>query len=122
MARAGIGYPQVELGASALVTSRVVACPPECRVASALRRARLASADVVLVGNRRAVRRRDLERLVGWGLTRLRAIDAAWHRLPVVSSRAPEIEVRRLLMGGAPIVLVREGRRATGAIDGEVSD
>src|SRR5262245_25899348 len=119
MARAGSAYPQVEAGAAALATSRAVACPPDSRVASALRRARLAGADLVLLGPGRAARREDLERLDDWGLTELRGADIAWHDLPTLSARGREIDARRLVMRGAAMVLVRDGRRVTGAIDAE---
>src|SRR6266540_1038722 len=119
MAKPGIAYPQVEPSAAALMDRRVVTCPAGRRVAAALDAARQAGAEVLLVGNRRAVRRRDLERVCRWGLTGLRAAEVGWDGLPVVPATAPELRARRLLMDGAPMILVRDGRRVVGVIDAE---
>src|SRR6266511_841089 len=119
MAKPGIAYPQVEPSAAALMDRRVVTCPAGRRVAAALDAARQAGAEVLLVGRRRAVRRRELERLCRWGLTGLRAAEVGWDGLPVVPATAPELRARRLLMDGAPMILVRDGRRVVGVIDAE---
>ncbi len=119
MAKPGVAYPQVEPSAAALMDRRVVTCPAGRHVAAALEAARRAGAEVLLVGNRRAVRRRDLERVCRWGLTGLRAAEVGWDGLPVVPATAPELRARRLLMDGAPMILVRDGRRVVGVIDAE---
>src|SRR6266508_4043446 len=119
MAKPGVAYPQVEPSAAALMDRRVVTCPAGRHVAAALDAARRAGAEVLLVGNRRAVRRRDLERVCRWGLTGLRAAEVGWDGLPVVPATAPELRARRLLMDGAPMILVRDGRRVVGVIDAE---
>ncbi|HET8576238.1 MAG TPA: hypothetical protein VFO18_03995 [Methylomirabilota bacterium] len=117
MAKARAVYPQVEVGAVALMDKRLVLCPPRSTIARVL--ARGADAQVFVTGPRAAVRRRELARAAGWGLGGLRAADIAWAGLPVVGPRASEIEVRRLLERGAPLVLVRGGRRVLGVVDGE---
>jgi tRNA nucleotidyltransferase/poly(A) polymerase len=119
MAKTGAVYPQVEATAGALIEGRTIACPPECRVTAALIRARRAHAQVLVVGNGRAVRRRDLLRATRWRLGGLRAAALAWHGLPAVASRAPEVKARRLVLAGSPLVLVRDAGRVLGVIDGE---
>ncbi|HEV8457006.1 MAG TPA: hypothetical protein VGR44_01805 [Methylomirabilota bacterium] len=117
MAKAGAVYPQVEPGAEALMERRLAVCPPRATVARAL--ARGAGAEVLVTGARAAVRRRELARAAGWGLGALAADEVAWRGLPVVGPRTAEITVRRLVTQGAPLVLVRAGRRVVGAVDGE---
>ena len=117
MAKAGAVYPQVEPGAEALMERRLAICPPGSTVARAL--ARSAGVEVLVTGAREAVRRRELARAAGWGLGALAADEMAWRRLPVVGPRTAEITVRRLVTEGAPLVLVRRGRRAVGVVDGE---
>lgn len=119
MARAGAGYPQVEPTAAALMDRRVVECPPGRRVGSALLAARRAGAVALALGKRRAVTRRELERASDWGLGGLRASVVAREGLAVVSATAPEVAARRLLIAGAPMALVRDGRRVVGVIDAE---
>ncbi len=117
MAKVGAVYPQVEPGAEALMERRLAVCPPRATVARAL--ARGAGAEVLVTGARAAVRRRELSRAAGWGLGALAADEVAWRGLPVVGPRTAEITVRRLVTQGAPLVLVRAGRRVVGAVDGE---
>jgi tRNA nucleotidyltransferase (CCA-adding enzyme) len=117
MAKPGVAYPQVEMRATALIDRRVVASPPRRSVAKALDTARRTGADVLVLGRRRAVTRRELERLCGWGLGGLGVAQVAWHGLPVLPAAASELEARRLLIGGAPMILVHEGGRVTGVID-----
>jgi tRNA nucleotidyltransferase (CCA-adding enzyme) len=119
MAKPGMAYPQVEPGAAALMDRRVVECPGRRRVAPALYAAREAGAEALVLGAQSAVRRRDLERAAHWGMARLRVEEVGWRRLPVVTATAPEPSVRRLLIGGAPMILVRDGRRMVGVIDAE---
>jgi tRNA nucleotidyltransferase (CCA-adding enzyme) len=46
----------------------------------------------------------------------------AWRDLPVVTARATEVDVRRRLLAGAPLVLVRGDRGIVGAVDAPRSD
>jgi tRNA nucleotidyltransferase (CCA-adding enzyme) len=115
MAKVGAVYPQVEPGAEALMERRLAVCPPRATVARALAR----GAEVLVTGPRAAVRRSELARAAGWGLGALAADEVAWRGLPVVGPRTAEITVRRLVTQGAPLVLVRAGRRMVGAVDGE---
>ncbi|HXJ84267.1 MAG TPA: hypothetical protein VMS64_36975 [Candidatus Methylomirabilis sp.] len=120
MARTGGIYPQVEPGVTALMRGRVIGFPAEGRVADALRAAQGAGAEVVVLGARRAVRRRELERGVRWGLGDLSASDLAWHDVPAVPATAREVVARRLLIEGAPMLLVRRGRQVLGVIDADL--
>src|SRR5882724_3785211 len=122
MAKPGAVYPQVEPGAVSLMDRRVLVCPGGRRVGAALEAARRAGAEALVLRNRRAVRRRELERLSRWGLTGLRVEDVAWHALPELAVTAPEITARRMLMDGAPMILVRHGRRVVGVIDALVAE
>jgi len=117
MAKPGAAYPQVEPTAAALMDRRVIECPAGRRVAAAWDAARRARAEVLVLGDGRAVRRGELERLSRWGLAALRAGTVGWHGLPVVSTSTPEVSVRRLLMDGASMILVKAGRRIVGVID-----
>ena len=122
MARAGHAYPQVEPGAIALMDAQVVACAGATRVARALERARAAGARVVVAGPRQAVRTAELARAVDWGLGPRPVREVAWRELPVVPADASEIEVRRRLLAGASLVLLRRAGRIAGAVDGETVD
>lgn len=119
MARPGAVYPQVEATAGALMDTRMIACAPTCRVAAALARARGAGARVLVIGHRRAVRERDLSRAERWHLGDLRVAALAWHGLPTLAAGAPEVEARRLVREGSPLVVVRGARRVLGVIDAE---
>jgi len=117
MARAGHAYPQVEPGVGALMDARVVSCPPGAPVSRALARARAAGATVVALGPGRAARVSELARAAAWGLDRVPARDVAWRDLPTVAAGASEVDVRRRLLAGAPLVLVRRGARVIGVVD-----
>ncbi len=120
MARAGVAYPQVEPSVTVLMNRRVLDCPAGRHVGEALDTARRAAAEMLILGKRRAVRRRELERASRWGLGGLGAGDVGWDGLAVVPATAPEIVARRLLIDGAPMILVRGGgRRVVGVIDAE---
>ncbi len=71
----------------------------------------------MLAGRRSAARRDDIERAVAWGLGARPLSDVAWPDLPVVGGEVTEIAVRRILADGAPMVLVRRGRRVAGVVD-----
>lgn len=118
MAKAGVHYPQVEPRVTALMDRRVLAIPASRSVAVALRAAERARAEVVLLGARRAVRRRELERAAQWGLE-LDADTVSWDGLPVVAADASEIVARRLVVDGAPMILVRSGGDVVGVIDAD---
>lgn len=116
MAKAGHGYPQVEPRATDLMDSRVTMAPGRWRVDRALAAARASGASMVAAPPKMAARRQDLERAATWGLGERPWMDMAYAGLPVVSGAADEIAVRRLLRGGAPLVLVRDGGRIVGTI------
>jgi tRNA nucleotidyltransferase (CCA-adding enzyme) len=116
MARHGHAYPQVEPRAADLMDRRVAKVPGSTSVRKALDVARAAHAHVV-TDLRAAARREDLERAAAWGFGRWRWLDIAHVGLPSVTAGTGEIAVRRLLQGGAPAVLVREGRRAVGIVE-----
>jgi len=119
MAKVGAAYPQVEVRAAALMDPRVARMPAGRRVAEALRVAHAAGAEVVVLGDRRAVRRRDLERAARWGLGELGAGDVAWGGLGSVPAGASESVARRMVVDGVPMILVRSGRQVVGVIDPE---
>jgi tRNA nucleotidyltransferase (CCA-adding enzyme) len=119
MAKAGHVYPQVEPGVAALMDPRVVSCAPGAPVARALARGRAAGATVVALGPGRAARVSELARAAAWGLDRRAARAVAWRDLPSVSAGASEIEARRRLRAGAPLILVRRGSRVIGVVDRE---
>ena len=120
MAKAGSVYPQVEPRAAALMDARVAECAPGRRADTALHLARQAGAEVLVLGKRRAVRRRDLERVTDWGVGDLKVGDVARDDVAVLPAASGEIAARRLLIEGAPMILVRDGRRVVGVIDAEV--
>jgi len=104
------------------MSRRVAMCPASLRVEAALAAAERAQADVLVLRPRSAVRRHELLRASRWGLGGLRVEAMAWHELPAVAAGAPELDVRRLLLAGAPMILVEEGRYVIGVIDRERSD
>jgi tRNA nucleotidyltransferase (CCA-adding enzyme) len=116
MAKKGHTYPQVEPRAADLMDRRVANLAGSLSVQRALDAARAADAHVVAhLGA--AVRRHELERAAAWGLARWRWLDIALPGLPSVTAGTGEIAVRRLLQGGAGLVLVRDGRRVVGVIE-----
>ena len=117
MAKTGHVYPQVEPGIAALMDARVVTCAPALSVARALARARAVGATVVALGPARAVRVSELARAAAWGLDRRPAAAVAWRDVPSVATGASEIDARRRLLAGAPMLLVRRGARVIGAVD-----
>jgi tRNA nucleotidyltransferase (CCA-adding enzyme) len=119
MAKTGHVYPQVEPGIAALMDARVVTCAPAVSVARALARARAAGATVVALGPARAARVSELARAAAWGLDRRPAAAVAWRDLPSVATGASEIDARRRLLAGAPMLVVRRGARVIGVVDRE---
>jgi tRNA nucleotidyltransferase (CCA-adding enzyme) len=119
MARAGHAYPQVEPGVQALMDRRMIGVAAGVSVTRALARARAAGAAVVVIGRRSAVRVTELAHAADWGLGARPARDVAWGDLPSVSVRVTEVDVRRRLMAGASLVLVRSARAIVGVVDGQ---
>jgi len=116
MAKRAHAYPQVDPGAAALVDAPVATIPRRARVGDALGLARRRQAAAVSADGRVWILRDDLARAARLGLGELPA-SALARPVPVVESRAGEIAVRRRLAAGAPVVIVRDGRRgALGAI------
>jgi tRNA nucleotidyltransferase (CCA-adding enzyme) len=116
MAKAGHVYPQVEPRAADLMDARVTTAQRRWSVNRALAAARASGASVIAADLGTAARVADIERAAAWGLGRTPWIDLAYTGLPAVSSSAAEITVRRLLRGGASMVLVRDGRCVAGMI------
>ena len=106
MARRGHAYPQVEPTAGALVDAVVATAPRNATASAALRVVRRRDARMVALGGETWALREDLARAEALGLGHL-AARGLTRPLPVVDARAPELRVRRLLAGGAPLVVVR---------------
>ncbi len=112
-------YPQVEPGAASLIHRSLAICPPEATVRKALalirqRRLRLlAVRDGDIFG---VILPTDLARARALGLDARPVSDAARWGIPLVTPRTAEVKVRRLLLEGAPAILVRDGRRLAGAV------
>jgi len=117
VAKVGEIYPQVELRASALADRRVAAGRRGMRAARGLATCRRTRARALVLGPRRVARAADLARAVSLGLGALPADALAWPALPRVRAAAPEIEARRRLASGAPMVLVCEGGRPVAVIE-----
>ena len=116
MAKRAHAYPQVDPGAAALVDTPVAIIPRRARVSDALGLARRRQASAVSSDRRVWILRDDLARAARLGLGELPA-SALARPVPLVDARAGEIAVRRRLADGAPVVIVREGRRGVlGAI------
>ncbi len=118
MAKAGHVYPQIDPGAAALMDRRVAPAARRIGVSAALACAERSGAHVLVLGSRIAVRQSELARAARWGLGRVRALDIAWHEVPVIASSTGEVAVRRLILAGASMLLVREGSRTVGVVDG----
>lgn len=107
-------YPQVELRAASLIDATVLTMAASASVAQALASVRRRDAHAVMAGEA-VVLREDLARAAGLGLGSARAKTVA-RPVPVVEAGASEVVVRRHFAAGAPLVVVREGRRALGAV------
>ena len=107
-------YPQVDPRASGIIDSGVVSVPRSARARRALALARLRDAAVVVAGNA-YVLREDLAAATTLGLDELPATDLA-RPLPALDTHHSEVAARRHLAAGAPLVIVREGGRAIGAV------
>ena len=114
MAKRAHVYPQVSLAAADLADVAIAPAPATIGVAEALGLARKRNAAVVAAGAAHVLRD-DLVRAVSLGLGALRAGQLE-RSLPSVDPAASEGTVRRLLAAGAPLVVVRGPRGASGAI------
>ena len=108
-------YPQVEVAAAALVDAPLATVPVSASVAEALDTARRRDVPLLAAGDA-VVLRDDLSRAATLGIDDAGAQQLA-RPLPVVDAHASEVTVRRHLAAGAPLVLVREGRRLLGGVD-----
>lgn len=102
-------YPQVMPTAAELVDGAIVAVPPRLGAGDAMRLARRRGGDVLSAGPGTWVLREDAARAEALGLGDLPVRRLA-RPLPVVAAGDSEIVVRRHLIGGASVVVVR--RRA----------
>ncbi|MBI4240929.1 MAG: hypothetical protein HY613_04360 [Candidatus Rokubacteria bacterium] len=113
-------YPQVEAGARALARAAVAVCPSRTTVVQALRLLQRRRAPLLVVhahGRVGVVRPEDLRRARTFGLGRRSVADVAVWTVSTVSAEASEASVRRLLLSGAPAVLVRERGGVVGAVE-----
>lgn len=116
-------YPQVDPGAGGLMHRALTVCPPQATVTRALTLLRRRGLHLLVAreGNRAGVvLPADLKEAKALGLESRPARDVARWGSPVVTPRASEVSVRRLLLEGAPAVLVREGRRIVGAVEAAI--
>jgi tRNA nucleotidyltransferase (CCA-adding enzyme) len=114
--KSGAAYPQVEIGAGGLVDAALIAVPAAMSIAEALATARRRDVHGLIAGDA-VILRDDLARAASLGVGGARA-QALARPLPLVEARASEIVVRRHLAAGAPLVLVRDGRRVLGGVTG----
>lgn len=112
-------YPQVETGAAGLVDATLASVPASISVADALAVARRRNVQGLVAGDA-FILRDDLTCAAGLGLDGARA-QALARPLPVVDSRASEVTVRRHRAAGAPLVVVRDGRRVMGGVTARAS-
>jgi tRNA nucleotidyltransferase (CCA-adding enzyme) len=117
MARSGVAYPQVEPGVAAMMHRRVAVCPPDATVSGAARLADRMGAEAVLLG-RRVLRPASLARAREWGFGAMPAAAVAGPMLPTLPATASEVAARRVLIGGAPAVLVVDRGRIVGVVEG----
>jgi tRNA nucleotidyltransferase (CCA-adding enzyme) len=114
MARRAHPYPQVEIGAVGLVDTEVATVSASTSIAEALSTARRRDVQALAAGNT-VVLRADLARAATLNVGSAPA-QALARPVPVVDARASEVTVRRHLTAGAPLVMVRDGRRFVGAV------
>lgn len=103
-------YPQVDPGALGLASAAVATVPARATVTQALAVARGRSAVAVTTDGQTWTLRDDLARAALLDLGALPAARLA-RPVPVLEASASEITVRRHLAQGAPLVIVRDGRR-----------
>ena len=114
MAKRAHAYPQASLVAADLVNVAVARASAPIAIGAALRLARKRDAAMVVTEGRYLLRE-DLVRASLLGLDDLASTTVA-RDLPCVDAGAGEVTVRRLLAGGAPLVVVRDRRGPLGAI------
>jgi tRNA nucleotidyltransferase (CCA-adding enzyme) len=114
MARRAHVYPQVEVGAAALVDAQLLEAPAGIAVAHALRLVRQRDAHGLAIDGR-IVLREDLARAASLGIEDTPA-DVLARPVPTTPGDATEASVRRHLASGAPLVAVREGDRIIGGV------
>ena len=119
MAKRAHVYPQAGFAATDLADVTIAAAPAGAGVAEALGLARKRNSGLIAAGAS-YVLREDLVRATSLGLGALRAAQIA-RTLPAVDAAASETTVRRLLAAGAPLVVVRGPRGATGAVSGRAA-
>jgi tRNA nucleotidyltransferase (CCA-adding enzyme) len=114
MAKRATSYPQVEIGAGGLVNATLVSVPASLSITEALATSRRRDVHGLVAGDA-VILRDDLARAASLGVGGARARALA-RPLPVVDRHATEIVVRRHLAAGAPLVVVRDGRRVVGGV------
>jgi tRNA nucleotidyltransferase (CCA-adding enzyme) len=119
MAKRAHVYPQVSLAAVDLADVTTAIVPRGASVRDALALARRRDAGVIAAGAARILRD-DLVRADALGLGTLRATTLA-RSLPSVDENAGEPAVRRLLAGGAPLVVVHGAKGPTGAVSARLA-
>ncbi len=119
MAKRAHVYPQASFAATDLADVAIAPAPAGVGVAEALGLARKRNSALIAAGASHVLRD-DLVRATSLGLGALRAAQIA-RTLPGVDATASEAKVRRLLAAGAPLVVVRGPRGATGAISGRLA-
>lgn len=113
-------YPQVDPCARDLAHRGISTVSGSLSIGDGLRRLRREKARVLVVDGGRAVGAASVEtlrRAADLGLKEASLSDVTWWGVPVVPGRAGEVTVRRLLMAGAPLVLVRDGRAVVGCVE-----
>jgi tRNA nucleotidyltransferase/poly(A) polymerase len=115
VARRGHAYPNVRVVASDLVNTRLAPLSPPMSAGEALAGATRHDVGGYVVASGRAALRGDLGRAVTLGLGHVAAARLG-RPCPVVAAEADEVTVRRALLHGAPLVLVRAGTRFVGGV------
>ena len=114
MARTAHRYPQVEIGALGLIDTAVATIPASASVTDALRVVRRRGISALVAGDA-IVLRDDLGRAAPLGVGEV-PVGTLARPVPVVDPGASEVVVRRHFLAGAPLVVVRDGRRVVGAV------
>ena len=114
MAKRAHPYPQVEIGALGLVDTAVATVAASVSIGEALHTARRRDVQALVAGDA-VILRDDLARTASLNVGGARAQVLA-REVPVVDARAREVAVRRHLANGAPLVIVRDGRRLVGGV------
>jgi tRNA nucleotidyltransferase (CCA-adding enzyme) len=98
----------------------VSVCPPDLTVAQARRRIERDRARLLVVqekGRIGVVWPADLRRAEAFGLADRSLGDVAVWGVPTLSGEVPEVRVRRLLLAGVPVVLIREHDAVVAAVE-----